>query len=187
MQEAWIAGCGPEEWNRSLPVEPRQQLATGQPEAPDNQNDRECMRNAEPPFPRGQGTPDSGDRHGRRSDQVEHELEAARVRVRPHEHPDTQRETETDPHPRRNPGAPASWAGVQRSRRTDAGDARTGRDRHGRHAAAERRLALRQLREEPVHLTHLAIPVALFLILLLLLHWTPPSPPRDRPYRSIFL
>src|SRR2546422_977057 len=79
-------------------------------------------------------------------------------------------------------------AGMGRPRPRHSRDPNPRRDRYRRHAAAERRIRLGQFREQLVHLSHLAIPIALFGILVFR-HYAapPPSPPRANPYRSIFL
>src|SRR5258708_5731328 len=188
-------GLGTKEWNRSFPVHARQQLATGQRETPDHQDDRQRVRDAQPAFPGTQRAPDSGDRHGRRANKIEDEFEPAGVRVRPDEHADAQ----TDPKPHTEPGrepraSPCRAGRMQSARASDTAEPGTRRDRYRRHAAAQRRLGVRQLREQLVHLAHLAIPVALFGILLFHVAppvspapAAPPSPPRANPYRSIFL
>src|SRR5919197_2029745 len=104
---AWLSGFRTEEGDRRLAVNARQHLTRGDPESPDDEDNGQRMRDAEPSLPGSERAPYAGDRHGRRANEIEDELEPAGMRVRPDEHPDAQRETQTDAHPGRDPRPPA--------------------------------------------------------------------------------
>src|SRR2546422_7714288 len=72
---------------------------------------------------------------------------------------------------------------MQRSGSVHTADHGARRDGDRRHAPAERRLGVRQLRQQLVHLTHLAIPIALLWIFRFhtIHHPPPPHPPPPPP------
>src|SRR5436190_12713461 len=129
--------------------------------------------------PGGERAPHPSDDERARANAVEEQSRAAHVRVRPHQHPHAEQESQPESHPGRGDAA--------RPSRDGGGGARGGhtalRRSCGGVPAAESGVRLGQLREQLVHLAHLAIPVP---FLLFVDHYPPPSL-RARPYRSIFL
>src|SRR6266550_4900603 len=128
--------------------------------------------------PGGERAPHPSDDERARANAVEQQSRTAHVRIRPHQHPHAEQESQPETHPGRGDAArPAGDGGC------GARGGHTALRRSGGVPAAESGVRLGKLREQLVHLAHLAIPVPFFLFVD---HYPPPSP-RARPYRSIFL
>src|SRR6202165_3343111 len=172
-----MSGFGTEERCLVLRIaDAGQHFARRQHESPNDEAERQRVREAEPPLPRRNRAPHACHDYGGRADKIEDQLETAAVGVRPGQHPNSQYEAEPAPEPGAEPIAAARAArhvGSVASRGP-------GIDGDRGHAAPERRIGLRQLLEELVHLPHLTIPVPIFFFVR---HYAS----RARPYRSIFL
>src|SRR6266550_4094934 len=128
--------------------------------------------------PGGERAPHPSDDERARANAVEQQSRTAHVRIRPHQHPHAEQESQPETHPGRGDAArPAGDGGC------GARGGHTALRRSGGVPAAESGVRLGKLREQLVHLAHLAIPVP---FLLFVDHYPPPSL-RARPYRSIFL
>src|SRR6267143_595572 len=175
LKVSGMSGLGAEERCGNLGVaDARQHFARGEHETPDDKHLGQQVRKPEAPAPRREAAPDARNDQCTHADEVEDQFEAAAVRVWPGHHPDAQEHAEWESGPRAQSLATARQGSWRSPPSGAVGHMRLRDPRHGRHAAPQRRIGVRQLSEELVDLPHLAVPVP---ILLLAHHYAPPFRP----------